>query len=291
MTYRKTAATGLCLAVICVAPVLWSAYKERTIQRKLAESGRQCRVRAERGDTDAQYRLGSAYYYGKGVPQDYAEAIRWYRKSANQGIAKAQYALGYCYFHGQGVPQDNAEAVRWLRIAADQGYSTAQRQLASMYYRGTGVPQDYAEALLRYRSAAEQGDAGAQWYLGRAYGSGLGVTRDSVEAARWRLKVFGQAVIHCTRRVGWKPWVSIALFLASFMVSRHDEWLKCALIAGGGATGALNVLSGTWCYGWGHVPFFAFLTMVAVAYTYAAVMIAVRGRGPGVDPGQRPATP
>src|SRR6516162_9948174 len=120
MTYRKTAATGLCLAIICVAPILWSAYKERTTQRKLAESARQCRVRAERGDTDAQYRLGSVYYYGKGEPRDYAVAIRWYRKSADQGIAQAQYALGYCYFHGHGVRQGNAEAVRCLRIAADQ---------------------------------------------------------------------------------------------------------------------------------------------------------------------------
>src|ERR1039458_7921587 len=98
MTHRKAAGTGLCLAVICVAPMLWSAYKEKVVQRKLAESARQYRVRAEHGDADAQSRLGSVYYYGKGVPQDYAEAVRWYRSSADQGVAKAQYALGYCYF-------------------------------------------------------------------------------------------------------------------------------------------------------------------------------------------------
>src|SRR5258706_13016366 len=115
MPHRKTAATALSLAVICGAVMLWPACQEKPKKRELVQTARQYRARAEHGDTDAQYHLGSAYYYGRGVPQDYAEAIRWFRKSAEQGIAKAQYALGYSYFYGQGVPQDLAEAIRWDR--------------------------------------------------------------------------------------------------------------------------------------------------------------------------------
>jgi hypothetical protein len=140
-----------------------------------------------------------------------------------------------------------------------------------------------------YRKAAEQGDMAAQWYLGRAYGSGQGVSRSSIESARWRLKVFKQVGLHCMRRTGWTPWVAVALFLASFVARRHSEWLSCALIAGGGAAGALHVLSRTSCFGWARVLFFAFLTLVAVAYTYAAVMTAMRRSNHGSDPSQPPA--
>ena len=37
---------------------------------------------AEQGDAKAQYKLGTMYYFGHGVPQDYWEAVRWYRKAA-----------------------------------------------------------------------------------------------------------------------------------------------------------------------------------------------------------------
>lgn len=130
--------------------------------------------------------------------------------------------------------------------------------------------------------AAEQGDMAAQWYLGRAYGSGQGVPRSSIESACWRLKVLKAAVIHCARRIGWTPWVAVALFLASFVVARRSERLSCALIAGGGAAGTLHVLSGSLFRGSGRVFLFAFFTIVAVAYTYAAV----RRNNRGLDPGQ-----
>jgi len=162
------------------------------MQRKLAESATQYRVRAEHGDMDAQYHLGSAYYYGRGVPRDYAEAIRWFRKSAEQGIAKAQYALGYGYLYGQGVPQDLAEAIRWDRKAVDQGYPRAQCELASLYYQGKGVPRDFAESLRWYRKCADQGDTTGQRTVGYLYDHGEGVPQDSVEAARWYRKAAEQ---------------------------------------------------------------------------------------------------
>jgi uncharacterized protein len=42
----------------------------------------QIRAAAQQGDAEAQYELGNAYYYGKGVPQDYKEAQMWYDKAA-----------------------------------------------------------------------------------------------------------------------------------------------------------------------------------------------------------------
>jgi hypothetical protein len=43
-----------------------------------------------------QWMLGTFYYYGHGVPQDYALAVKWFRKAADQGYAAAQVGLGAC---------------------------------------------------------------------------------------------------------------------------------------------------------------------------------------------------
>ncbi|MFK8284951.1 hypothetical protein ACI75W_09130, partial [Capnocytophaga canis] len=52
---------------------------------------------ANKGHSGAQYDLGSMYYYGDGVPQDYYEAVKWYRKAAEQGNASGQNNLGLMY--------------------------------------------------------------------------------------------------------------------------------------------------------------------------------------------------
>lgn len=37
---------------------------------------------AEGGDADAAYKLGDAYFHGRGVPKNFVEADTWYKKSA-----------------------------------------------------------------------------------------------------------------------------------------------------------------------------------------------------------------
>jgi TPR repeat protein len=52
---------------------------------------------AEAGDAQAQFVLGSHYFDGRGVAQDYGQALAWYRKSADQNYAPALaiQALGF----------------------------------------------------------------------------------------------------------------------------------------------------------------------------------------------------
>ena len=49
---------------------------------------------AERGDADAQYKLGIMYAEEQGVHRDDKLAVLWYRKAAEQVFADAQYAPG-----------------------------------------------------------------------------------------------------------------------------------------------------------------------------------------------------
>jgi TPR repeat protein len=200
---RRIAAVVTCVVAICGAAILWRVYKEKATERKLAEAVRVIRVRAEKGEADAQYHLGFSYHYGQGVPQDDAAAVRWFRKAAEQGDAKAQNNLGVSYFEGEGVPQDYTEAVRWFRKAADQGDAMAQNGLGYMYDHGQGVPQDYAEAVRWRRKAAEHGDATAQSYLGFAYRKGEGVPQGYAEAVRWYRKAADQGDANAQYALGF----------------------------------------------------------------------------------------
>ena len=80
---------------------------------------------AEQGNAEAQFYLGTCYYKGEGVEQNYSEAVKWFRKAADQGVASAQYLLGFYYECGKGVEQDLKEAKNWYRKAADQGFELA----------------------------------------------------------------------------------------------------------------------------------------------------------------------
>lgn len=140
---------------------------------------------AQRGDVNAQARLGALYYLGEGVAQSYPEAVKWYRKAAKQGHASAQFLLGSCYYYGEGVMKSYSEAVKWYRKAAEQGNADAQYALGGCYYHGEGVAQSYSEAVRWYRKAAEQGDASAQFDLAICYGHGQGVTENAFEALKW----------------------------------------------------------------------------------------------------------
>ena len=185
------------VVVSCAGLILGSVFVWRFVQselndRQLAKDATALRIRAEQGDAEAQFKLGSSYFKGKGVPTDFAEAVRWYRKSAEQGYAKAEYNLGYVYREGKGVPQDFTAAERWCRMAAEQGDARAQEGIGYLYYRGEGVPQDYAEAVRWYRKSAEQGNSDAQYDLSYMYQEGKGVPQDHTEAMRWCRKAAEQ---------------------------------------------------------------------------------------------------
>jgi len=75
-------------------------------------------LRAERGDANAQARLGFMYEHGLGLPQDYGLAVYWYTCGAAQGYPTAQYLLGLMYDKGLGVVRSDVLAYMWLNLAA-----------------------------------------------------------------------------------------------------------------------------------------------------------------------------
>ena len=156
------------------------------------------RKAADRGNPEAQIRIGMMYEWGhmyeggREVSKDDSKAADWYRKAADQGNSESEAHLGLMYQHGEGVPQDYAQAAQWYRKAADQGDASAQVSLGLLYGRGQGLQQDYAEANALFREAAEQGNALGQFNLGISYYKGIGISQDDNQAAIWFRKAAQQ---------------------------------------------------------------------------------------------------
>ncbi len=118
----------------------------------------QMRDAAEKGDLNAQARLGVMYYWGEGAPMDWGEAKVWLRKASERGHADAQAKLGAMYFLGQGGPRDIVESVKWFRMAAEQGEPYAMGCMGVMYAVGEGVPKDLVQAYVWLSQAQASGD-------------------------------------------------------------------------------------------------------------------------------------
>ena len=144
----RTFAVPVCVVALGAGAIVWNLERTRITQRKLADEARLVQSRADKGDANAECKLGLMYVFGRGVPQDYAQAKSWFQKAADQGQAKAMYSIGNLYYYGDGVAQIYSDALIWYRKAADKGYPLAEYMLGSMNYYGYGVPQSYSESLV-----------------------------------------------------------------------------------------------------------------------------------------------
>ncbi len=156
------------------------------VSKDIKEAAKWFRAAAEQGNVLAQFNLGEMYAKGNGLPQNYHEAAAWYLKAAEQGNVAAKFNLGLMYGNGQGVRYDPNKAEKWLTEAAEQGDAKMQFALGKMYARGVEVPYDAKNAEKWLREAAGQGDANMQFFVGQLYRDlGELVVQDREEAASW----------------------------------------------------------------------------------------------------------
>jgi len=165
---------------------------------------------AERSEADAEFYMGSLYYAGHSVPNDYVIppdytlARFWFRKAAEKGHAGAEYLLGVLCHYGHGVVPDEQEAAAWYRKAADHGHVEAQYTLGNAYYYGAGTARDYMKAATWYGTAADHGHSEAQYALGVLCDSGQGVAKDVSRAVYWYRKAAEQGKVEAQYNLGFK---------------------------------------------------------------------------------------
>ena len=124
------------------------------------------KVLAEKGDLDAQHKLGVMYVRGVGVKKDEKIGYAWYRRAASKGHADSQYIVGDL----AELEGDYELALKWFSEAANQGHLRAQVHLGSSYTgRGGTCPIDYRLAIKWYTKAALQGHELACWDLAQIF--------------------------------------------------------------------------------------------------------------------------
>lgn len=79
-------------------------------------------ARASQGEAQAQFEVGRAYEYGKGVEQSYVMAAKWYWKAMEQNHPEATYRLSILFREGRGVTRDTAKAEELWKKAVQLGY-------------------------------------------------------------------------------------------------------------------------------------------------------------------------
>jgi TPR repeat protein len=108
---------------------------------------------AEKGNTEALYRLAIMTQNGLGMVANKEKALAWMQSAAEQGFDLAQHGLGFMYLQGECVEQDDAQAAHWFTLAAEQDLAGAQTILGDLYKEGRGVKKDLEQAKQWYTKA------------------------------------------------------------------------------------------------------------------------------------------
>ena len=113
---------------------------------------------AEKGIPEAQFNLGQAYRFGRGVPINLGAAQVWYERAARKGHELAQLTLGELLFENG----NKATGLSWLKIAAGKGESRAMLLYGLALFNGDGVRRDPVLGYAYASRAAAQGFAPAK---------------------------------------------------------------------------------------------------------------------------------
>src|SRR5262245_39397781 len=98
MGFARLGAVLVCLLLGAVGAALADAFEDGLAaynRNDYKSAAKLWRPLAEKGNTVAQYNLGTMYFNGQGVVKNFAEAEKWWRAAADHGNPDAQLGLGY----------------------------------------------------------------------------------------------------------------------------------------------------------------------------------------------------
>jgi TPR repeat protein len=152
------------------------------------------RKAAERGDAEAQLKLGWEYHIGKFVPRGDEEAMWWWKKAADQGCAAAQTSLGMAYTDFDNVPTNYVEAYKWFTLGRDCASNAGTYVTCTMPLNDQ---RDLIETLMDKRNEIPE----AKFRIGDAYLTGDGVPQDENKAIYWWTLVYDGNFCNSTWRL------------------------------------------------------------------------------------------
>lgn len=139
----------------------------------------------------AALNLGTFYYTGRGVEQDYGKAYALYKIAADAGELRAICNCGYCFYYGRHQAVDYAEAFRFFSLGALlHNDANCLYKLGDMYLNGYGTEKNETYAYDLYERAleacSEQDDDAAkpdaQLRVGKCLLHGIGTAKHAEKA-------------------------------------------------------------------------------------------------------------
>lgn len=156
--------------------------KKNTMEEQAKLQIDSIRYKAEQGNADFQYLLGTCYDNGWGVDANYGSALEWFQKAAKQNQKAAFNAIGNMHRMGRGTKQNDKEAFVWYEKGAEAKDPQAMLNVGNCYYYGMGTGKDIEKAVTWWQEAAHLGNEFAMSQLGDCYLFGIGMEKDIEKA-------------------------------------------------------------------------------------------------------------
>eukprot|EP01065_Artemidia_motanka_P015689 TRINITY_DN1941_c0_g2_i1.p1 TRINITY_DN1941_c0_g2~~TRINITY_DN1941_c0_g2_i1.p1 ORF type:complete len:728 (+),score=108.42 TRINITY_DN1941_c0_g2_i1:236-2419(+) len=143
--------------------------------------------KADRGYTQSQMRLGQAYMWGRGAPQDGFMALRYFWRAADLNVGPAYGHIGQIFANGiytgaNVVPKNYTAAVEAFAKGVSMEDQDSMNGLGYMHLKGLGVPQDNDKAVQLFSRAVAAGSKDGMYNLGLLCLTG--VLKDSSKGVR-----------------------------------------------------------------------------------------------------------
>lgn len=187
---EKAANNGVLDAMLVMAQI----HEEGGPRQNIQECMRWLEMAAEKGNKNAQCRLGQILMYGVGgVQRDPQKGYHWLTFAAQQNYTPAIYILAelnLLYTNG------NQEAMRMglnqLTACIKESYPPAFMLMGQCYLEGRAVMKDHAQAVKFFTLSAEHGNDNASLLLAKLYNGEIEEAefeKNPDEARKWLTKV------------------------------------------------------------------------------------------------------
>lgn len=172
----------------------WAASHHHTRNREIMQKVIDCyRICLKQGMPEASLNLGTLYYVGNYLPQDFKKAFELYKIAADAGNIRAICNCGYCFYYGRHEPVNFPEAYRYFTLGAIlDDDANCLYKLGDMYLNGYAVSKNEAYAFklfCRARNRCDDWDGGdcqadVLLRLGACYLRGVGTEVNAEKAHR-----------------------------------------------------------------------------------------------------------
>jgi hypothetical protein len=122
-------------------------------------------------------------------------------KLANKGNAEAQFKVGEMYETGFGTKKDMEQARLWIDKANAQGHETAGFKLLYWDLEKNGVTKANKAAVENLKAKANGGNAQAQYYVGKMNAYGVGTKKNTKKGLDWLNKAALVGVLEAEREM------------------------------------------------------------------------------------------